>query len=94
MSLIVYMGVFKRDGSTAELWQRSEEFPYHCISRLMSCNRGEQIKRFFHIGGKESYHLPAERMFEKLETLASTIKAQSKATVTPGSHVSIDEMMI
>ncbi|KAF1938484.1 hypothetical protein EJ02DRAFT_354494 [Clathrospora elynae] len=31
---------------------------------------------------------------EKLEPRASAIKAQSKATVTPGSRVSINEMMI
>ena len=88
------MGVFTRGGPTAELWARSQEFPYHCISRFQSQNRFEQIKRYLHIGNEDTYKLPREQFFSKLDPLASKLRNNWKSAITPSSFLSIDEMMI
>lgn len=94
VELIVYMGVFNRGGSTSELWSRNDEYLFHCISKFRGQQRFEQIKRFFHIGGKSTYNLPRERFFEKLDPLAFKLQANWESAITLSSYVSLDEMMI
>lgn len=94
IGLIIYMGVFTRGGPTSELWSRSGEFPYHCISRFRSLNRFEQIKRYLHIGKQDTYKLPCEEFFEKLNPLASKLRENWKKAITPSAFLSLDEMMI
>ena len=94
IGFIIYMGIFTQGGPTDELWARSDEFPYHCISRFRSQSRFEQIKRYLHIGKENTYKLPREEFFRKLDPLASMLRDNWKSAITLFSFLSIDEMMI
>lgn len=69
----MYKRVFTRREPTAKLWSCNNEYPSHRISRFLSQNCIEQIKKFLHIGGENTYQLPQERFFKKLDPLASQL---------------------
>ena len=70
---ILYKRVFTQRRPTAKLWFCNNEYLSHCISRFLSQNCFEQIKKFLHIGGENTYQLLQERFFKKLDLLASQL---------------------
>lgn len=61
----------------------------------MGCYRYRQIKRFLHISMPEdTASISRKDWWRKLEPLSSHLRKQSQALMLPGTHLSIDEMMI
>jgi hypothetical protein len=63
----------------------------------MTRTRFEQLKRFLHISHPESDELRAagsKDWWHKLEPLASCFHEAAQKFYTPGSHLSVDEIMV
>ena len=61
----------------------------------MGCYRYRQIKCFLHISMPDvTASIPRKDWWRKLEPLSSHLRKQSQALMLPGTHLSIDEMMI
>ncbi|CAG8660293.1 6911_t:CDS:2, partial [Paraglomus brasilianum] len=90
IALVIYQGLFKLP-SLDQYWNKDPKYPIHHIAKHMSLKRYEQIKRYLHISPPVA---TIENYFDKLEPLLSKIRDVSKQLYTPGSNVSIDEMMI
>lgn len=57
-------------------------------------NQFSNIKRFFHLSSSTDSHLPMSRYYEKMEPVASMLKAKFQAMVIPTTTVSIDEIIV
>lgn len=63
--------------------------------RLMSFNRYCQIKRFIHISmPQDTVSLSRCDWWKRLESLSSYLRLQSQLGVLPGTHLSVDEMIV
>jgi len=63
------------------------------IMRYMSCNRYQQIKRYFHISPPEDTY-KREDWWRKMEPLASHLRQRFQQHFLPSSNISFDEMMV
>lgn len=89
IALTVYQGLHRM--SACELcWNLDEREP-HRISQYMKLICYQQIKRYLHVSSLEA---TISNYFNKLELLLSHIHDASKKYYTPGTNVSVDEMMV
>jgi hypothetical protein len=87
------MGV--HDSNRVDLYWRidSNQGPIHMPIQYMPLKRFEQIKRYLHVSNPRIKDKDKE-WWHKLEPLASTLQKAFKRYYTPGSNISIDEIMI
>lgn len=90
ITLTVYQGLHHLSPAVA-LWNLDKREPVHEISRYMSLLRYQQIKRYIHVSPPL---VETPNYFDKLEPLLSHIRDMSKTFYTPGTNVSVDEMMV
>jgi hypothetical protein len=90
VGLLLYMGALEIRPTTL-LWSHDLELPQHCIARFFSHKRWEDIKRYIHISSPLE---PGRPVHEKVEPLATELGKRFRKYVTPGSFVTIDEMMV
>ena len=93
LGLIVYMSVIRLT-RVEEYWSKNGEWPKHCIMRFQGYNRFSNIKSFFHLSPPSGSRLPMSRYYEKLELVASLLRARFQAIITPATSVSIDEIIV
>jgi hypothetical protein len=84
------------DSRRADLyWQNDpNQGPIHMPQRYMTLKRFEQIKRYLHISNPKTKAKNNKEWWYKLEPLASSLQESFKRHYTPGSNISIDEIMI
>lgn len=92
LGLIIYMSVVRLT-RVEEYWTKNGEWPIHYIMKFQGFNRFANIKRFFHLSPPNG-RLPIIRFFEKLEPVASTVRAGFQAIAIPATMVSIDEIIV
>lgn len=93
LGLIIYMSVVWLT-RVKEYWTKNGEWPKHCIMKFQGFNRFSNIKRFFHLSPPVNGSLPTTRFYEKLEPVASMIRARFQEIAIPATSVSIDEIIV
>ncbi|CAG8774599.1 21534_t:CDS:2, partial [Cetraspora pellucida] len=92
VALVIYQGLFKLP-SHDQYWNEDPRLPIHQILKQMIFKCFESIKRFLHV----SFPAPISTLknyFDKVEPLLFHVCEASKRYYTPGSNVSVNEMMI
>ena len=90
---ILYMSVVRLT-RTEDYWSKQGEWPKHCIMKFRGHNRFTNIKSFFHLSPPSEPQLPAKRFYEKVEPVASMLRANFQSIITPATSVSIDEIIV
>jgi hypothetical protein len=99
--VLIYMGVHKEPNYTI-YWETSKAHgPNHTVSKHMSLNRYENLRRYLHISPPEpdiEFQEPldseGEHWWAKLEPMLSTFRTACQTYLTPGTAVAIDEIMV
>jgi len=89
IGLQILMGVYDYP-AIADYWGDGVKHPeFH----QMSCNRYQQIKRYFHLSPPDGTY-PRAEWWRKMEPLASHLRRLFEEYYLPGSNVAFDEMMV
>jgi hypothetical protein len=96
-AILIYMGVH-RSPQVEEYWNADPgKGPLHAPRLYMTYKRFQQLKRFLKVSNlnTEDQRLPNDKIWwYKVEPLATEFQSAAKKYYTPGSKVSIDEIMI
>ena len=95
LGVLLISGLYKQS-KTANYWNTNPDKPLLIlIQRTFSCNRWEQIKRFFKIAPHDPDYKPqGEQWYTKLNPWYSHVRKTSRDLLTPGHEVSVDEQLI
>jgi hypothetical protein len=85
----IYMGVY-RYPAIEDYWTNTAK---HSPMSRMSCNRYQQIKRYFYIS-PPGVHLERKDWWKKMEPLASYLRERFSKYYLPASDLAFDEMMV
>jgi hypothetical protein len=97
LGILIYMGVHKSPRIDHYFRNDLENGPSHLPRLYMTQTRFEQLKRFLHISHPEKDELRptgSKDWWHKLEPLASCFHKAARKFYTPGSHLSVDEVMV
>jgi hypothetical protein len=97
LGILIYMGVHRSPRIDYYFRNDPENGLSHLPRLYMTRTRFEQLKRFLHISHPESDELRAagsKDWWHKLEPLASCFHEAAQKFYTPGSHLSVDEIMV
>jgi hypothetical protein len=97
LGILIYMGVHSSPRIDHYWRDTQENGPLHLPRLYMTQTRFEQLKQFLHISHAESDELrpPGSKdWWHKLEPLASCFHKAAWKFYTPGSHLSVDEIMV
>ena len=90
-AILIYIGIHKEPRIT-DYWNNQLNKPLHpIVYHAISCNRFQQIDRFFHVSNPEK-SIPGNP-FSKLEPLNGHIMSTAKAYWQAGRDLAVDECM-
>ena len=91
IGVYIWMGVH-HESSLETYWSTNstEESMHYAVTKHISCNRWQQIDRFFHISPPKQTK-SKESTFEKLEPLSEHLRERFKKYWTTGTHLAVDE---
>lgn len=99
---LIYMGI-KRSRRIDRFWAKMHWATSGRVSRklslrppahYMSQKRFEQLKRYVHISGPQASDPNKKEWWYRLEPLASRFRENSMKYYTPGSNISVDEIVV
>ena len=91
IGLQILMGVYRYPG-IVNYWSGGQGVKRPEFEK-MSCNRYQQIKRYFHLSPPDETYQRAD-WWRKMEPLASHLRSLFHKLYLPGSNMAFDEMMV
>ncbi|EDN09853.1 predicted protein [Histoplasma mississippiense (nom. inval.)] len=98
IGILLYMGVHK--SHRTDLYWRNDlkQGPIHSVQSYMTHTRFKQLKRYIHISNPREARRPGAKnkddWWYKVEPLATEFHMACRKYYTPGSKISIDEIMV
>ena len=92
IGVYIWMGVHP-ESSIESYWSTNstKETIHYAVTKHISCNRWQQIDRFFHISAPRLAIKSKESTFDKLEPLSEHLREQFKKYWATGTHLAVDE---